>query len=201
MYASHRSRSCPRQLGGGLIEVLIAVLVFATGMMALVSAQVAGKMAAYEAQQRSTATALARDIVERMRANPGQLPAYVAANLGDQAARLPGPVANCAAADCVPAELASYDLWQWESLLLGAAETRGISAVGGLVAPRACIFHDRGAVSVAISWRGLGSASKPRASYCGNEATGLYDDPGAAAGNNLRRRQMILSTYVGADQW
>jgi len=192
------SKSGKRQPGAGLIEVLVAVLIFATGMMGLVSAQVAGKRAGYEAGQRSIATALARDILERMRANPGQLAIYSRANLGDRQARLPAPAVDCATANCLPAELATYDLWQWESQLVGVAEQHGTRSVGGLVSPRACISRDAGAVAVTISWWGTTSASSPPSSACGSEIAGLYDDPTKPAGNNLRRRAMTLSTFVAA---
>ncbi|RLA48698.1 MAG: hypothetical protein DRQ98_14465, partial [Gammaproteobacteria bacterium] len=52
---------CQGQKGVGLLEVLIALLIFTTGMMGLLSTQLAGKKAGYEATQRSIATALARD--------------------------------------------------------------------------------------------------------------------------------------------
>jgi type IV pilus assembly protein PilV len=188
----------PGQKGAGLLEVLIALLIFSTGMMGLIATQLAGKKAGYEATQRSIATALARDILERVQANPGQVTAYVVNNAGDQGDPLSIPAANCERADCTPAQLADFDLWQWESLLLGTSEQHDGANVGGLVSPRACIFQQGDVVSVAISWLGTTSASDPAESACGSDITGLYDAPDDAPGNNLRRRQMLMSTYIGA---
>ena len=188
----------PGQKGAGLLEVLIALLIFSTGMMGLIATQLAGKKAGYEATQRSTATALARDILERVQANPGQVTAYVVNNAGDQGNPLSIPAANCERADCTPAQLAAFDLWQWESLLLGTPEQHDGANVGGLVSPRACIFQQGAVVSVAISWLGTTSARDPAESACGSDVAGLYDAPGDAPGNNLRRRQMLMSTYIGA---
>jgi type IV pilus assembly protein PilV len=193
----HIDLTYPRQKGVGLLEVLIALLVFTTGMMGLLSTQLAGKKAGYEATQRSVATALARDILERMQANPGQIAAYVVNNAGDQENPLPMPATNCEQTDCTPLQLAVFDLWQWESLVMGVSEKQGGSNVGGLVSPRACIFREDGAVSVAISWLGATSARDPAESVCGSDIAGLYDAPDEAVGNNLRRRQMIMSTYAG----
>ena len=187
----------PRQKGVGMLEVLIALLIFSTGMMGLLSTQLAGKKAAYEATQRSIATALARDILERVQANSGQASGYVVQNAGDQNNQLPIPATNCEQADCTPVQLATFDLWQWESLLLGVSEQQVGSNVGGLVSPRACISNEDGVVSVAISWLGASSAREPAESECGRDIAGLYDAPDEAVGNNLRRRQMIMSTSVG----
>jgi type IV pilus assembly protein PilV len=195
----HRDRVRPLQLGCGLIEVLVAVLVFSTGMMGLAAAQLVGKKAGYEATQRSIATTLVVDILERIRANPGELAAYVADNVGDEGAGMPLPTADCTLMSCLPGELATYDLWQWESLLLGSAEQEGARYVGGLVSGRACISYDGGSVSVAISWRGVGPAGDTQASPCGSETAGLYDDPSGPPGNNLLRRSSVMFSYVGAN--
>ena len=47
------------QRGVGMLEFLLALLIFCVGMMGLMSAQLAGKRAGFEASHRSTATALA----------------------------------------------------------------------------------------------------------------------------------------------
>lgn len=192
---SHSSRS--QQRGVGLIEVLIAVLVFSLGMLSLAAMQIGAKRASYEATQRSIATGLARDILERMRGNPDELDGYVVTNVGDPNGLLTAPDPNCANTDCDPAELATHDLVDWESLLAGAAEKLGTENAGGLVSPRACITHVDGAVTVAIAWQGVASATNPAESNCGNDVAGLYDDPNEPAGNNLKRRLLVMSTFIG----
>lgn len=193
-----RSPCPPRgHRGIGLIEVLVAVFVLAVGILGLATMQLAAKRASYEATQRSIATSLTRDIVERMRANPDQLAAYVVSNIGDEASLLATPATNCSSATCTPANLAAYDLSEWESILVGATEKLASANSGGLVAPRACITHVDGTVTVAIAWRGVSSLTNPTESTCGESVVGLYDDPDEAAGNNLKRRLLVMSTFIG----
>jgi len=201
MNALNRNRTRPalkRQRGLGLIEILIAVLVFTVGMLGLAGMQLTAKRAGYEATQRSVATGLARDILERMRGNPDQLTAYGATNIGDPNAPLDAPSTNCFTTSCTPAQLASYDLVDWENLVAGTTEKFGLNNAGGLVSPRACITNVNGTVTVAIAWLGVGSADNPTGSACGNEVTGLYDDPDQTEGNNLRRRLLVMTTFIGA---
>jgi type IV pilus assembly protein PilV len=193
-----RCRRAPRQAGVGLVEVLVALLVFSVGMLGLLALQLGAKRATYEATQRSIATALARDILERMRTNPGQLPAYVRTHLGDAASPVPAPGADCTATLCSPSQLAAHDLREWEQLLVGSTERSTVGLAGGLVSPRACISHDAGHVTVAIAWLGLAASRNPAGSACGEGLPGLYDDPGEPPGNNRRRRLLVMRTYVGA---
>ena len=187
-----------KQRGVGIIEILVAVVIFSLGMLSLAAMQLASKRATYEATQRSIATGLARDILERMRGNPDQLDAYVSTNLGDPNAPLAAPDPNCVNTDCSPAQLATFDLVDWESLVLGATEKLDAENAGGLVSARACITNTDGTVTIAIAWLGVSSADNPPESACGNDVTGLYDDPDETAGNNLKRRLLVMSTFIGA---
>lgn len=58
-----------RQRGVTLIEVLVAVLVLSIGLIGLAALQVAALQANQISYQRSQATNLAYDVIERMRAN------------------------------------------------------------------------------------------------------------------------------------
>lgn len=190
--------SQPQVRGAGLIEIMIAMLIFTIGVLSLATMQIASKRSIYEAGQRSVATSLARDITERMRSNPTQLDAYVVNNIGDESSLLSVPDPNCVNSNCTPAQLAVYDLVDWEAQLVGNSEKLTGNNAGGLVSPRACITHNAGQVSVAIAWLGVSTAFDPNDSACGRDVTGLYDDPALAAGNNLRRRLLTISTYIGA---
>ena len=195
--APHFALAPRAQRGVGLIEVLISVFILAVGMLSLATMQLTAKRASYEATQRSIATSLARDIVERMRGNPDQLDAYVVTNVGDEDSLLDAPAVNCSNASCTPGNLAEYDLTDWESLLVGVTEKLGGNNAGGLVAPRACITNLSGTVTIAIAWRGVASLTNPADSGCGEDVVGLYDDPDEAEGNNFRRRLLVMSTFVG----
>lgn len=187
-----------RQAGVGLVEVLVTLLVLAVGLLGLVGMQLAAKRAGFEATQRTIATGLARDLLERIRSNPGQVEAYVVTDLGDEGS--PPPAADCRASSCSPAEMAAYDLYDWHRLLTGVSETVTVSGTtlhaGGLVEPRACVTHSAGNIKLAIAWRGIGeqdSATDTSAvggSDCGLGA-GLYG-PG-----DRQRRLLVITSYVG----
>lgn len=172
--------------GIGMLEFLIALLIFSTGMLGLLSTQLAGKRAGYEALQRSVATALARDILERMRANPGHLLDYRVTAVGDAGHRLPLPPADCDRSDCSTAQLVAYDLWQWESQLFGEPERDVEFSAGGLVSPRACISSEDGVVEVTISWLGATPVRQPAVSVCGSD-----DD-----GDTRLRSRLTIATFI-----
>ena len=170
--------------GVGMLEFLVALLIFSVGMLGLLSAQLVGKKANFEASQRSVALTLARDILERMRANPGQIPDYQVSGVGDKANRLPRPAADCDVAACSAQELAVFDIWQWESLLLGYSEQDSAGYTGGLLTPRACIASSGGAVDVTISWRDVTSAETAAESDC------------APVIDAHQRHQLTVSTFM-----
>lgn len=170
--------------GAGMLEFLVALLVFSVGMMGLLSAQLAGKKASFEASQRSVATTLVRDILERMRANPGQISGYQVNGVGGENKRLPRPAVDCDVEACEAEELATFDIWQWESLLLGYSEQDSTGYVGGLLAPRACIASNGGAVKVTLTWRGVMPVEPAVQAGCGS---------GSEAS---QRRHVIVSTFL-----
>lgn len=180
-----------------MIEFLLALLLFSVVMVGLFSVQMAGKRASFEAHQRSIATGMATDMLARIRANSSRASGYQVTNLGDRMNLRPQPPFNCAVAECTPAQLVVFDLWRWESALLGAAEQEAGLDAGGLVAPRACILQSGSTVYVSLSWRGLSTAREPIESTCGRNVPGLYDSPTGLPGNNLLRRQVVVSAYVG----
>ncbi len=185
------------QTGAGLIEVMIAVLVFSVGLLGLVALQLTAKKNSFEATQRSIATSLARDIIERMRSNPGQIPAYVIDDVGDTGSPVTAGTTctQAAAVTCTTAQLAAYDLADWYGLLIGAAETVTVAGVssnaGGLVQPRACISNADGDITVAIAWRGVNEMTDSAESVCG-VGDGLYGD------DDKLRRVLVMTTYIGA---
>ncbi len=187
--------------GFGLVEVLAAVAVLTFGLLGIAAIQVQAKRANYEAIQRTAASTLANDIIERMRANLGDLQTYL--NQGGQLgsgsiASAPSP--DCSAgAPCSSYEVALRDLWEWEQALDGVQErTSGGADTGGLSAPTGCISGPgtggTGLYRVAIAWRGQTSLANPSADDCG-ATTGRYDD-GADA--NVFRRVLVVDTYIDA---
>jgi type IV pilus assembly protein PilV len=182
--------------GIGMLEFLIALLIFSMGMMGLLTAQLAGKKAGYEAAQRSIATALVRDMLERIRANPGQIAVYRGTKAGDASHRLPLPDADCDTTACSAAQLATFDVWQWESLLLGASEKLAGVYAGGLVSPRGCITGETGEIAVTISWLGATNFPETTVANCAGDDVGSDGATGAVDPTTLRRQQITISTFI-----
>lgn len=191
------------QRGLGLIEVLLAALIFAIGLLGLFGAQISAKKNAVEALQRSVATGLARDLLERMRSNPGQLSAFQLDGVS------PASAASSAAGACAwpeaatgmplgcsPTELVAHDLDEWLQELAGKSAVSVIDgeerAVAGLLEPRVCVAVTFERVSVAIAWRGLQPMASAVESSCG--AGGGWYGPA----DELRRVLVMQSWIAGA---
>ncbi len=91
--------------GFTLIEVLVAALVLGIGLLGLAGIQSLGLRSNQSAIQRSAATMLADEIIDRVRAN--------AQAAGSYDNRIGTDGNNCLAQACSPADLADYDLSQW----------------------------------------------------------------------------------------
>lgn len=182
--------------GFTLFEVLIALLVLSVGLLGIAGLQVVSKRSNFEALQRSTAAMLVQDILDRIRANPGELSVYTNGTTGRTLTGNTMAATNCTTADCTPGTLALYDLYQWEEALKGVSEkSTTASDTGGLASPTACISASAttpGEVTVAVAWRGLTKLSNPTSSSCG-AASGLYDD---GAATNVYRRVLVVQTFV-----
>lgn len=184
--------------GFTLIEVLVTLLVFSFGLLAVAGLQTISKKANYDALQRTTASLLASDMVERMRANGRMLSEYVLdAGVALGGGTLGAAPVDCTAANCNATQMAWYDLAEWEQALDGAAELVGTTQTGGLVSPQACIEGPVGGAAgiytVSIAWRGVTPLSNPVIHACG-AGSGLYGD------NNEFRRILTVATYITPTQ-
>ncbi len=185
--------------GFSLVEVLIAALVFAIGLLSTAWLQVVAKQSNSGAVQRTTATLLAYDMVERMRANPASLSLYKTPEQGLGGAYGAGELSefgDCATVSCTAELLAAYDLWEWEQALDGAQETvtelEGDRLTGGLVSPTGCVVWtgpEPGAYTVAVAWRGLTEMIDESPVACGKNS-GKYGDV------DEFRRVLAVETYI-----
>jgi type IV pilus assembly protein PilV len=109
------------QAGGfSLIEVLVAVLVFAIGVLGVVGLQTVGMQANSDSSTRSQALALAYDMADRMRAN---LPAVNATTSTDRYDGVTPAINNCrmryanaqvsTPSVCTPPQIAADDIADW----------------------------------------------------------------------------------------
>jgi type IV pilus assembly protein PilV len=199
----HQARS---QHGFGLIEVLIAVLILAVGILGLATMQLGAKRASFEATQRSIATSMARDILERMRSNPGELDTYAAAASDLVVDTYTGTAGtDCSAVSCTTPQLAAYDMWDWTRMIQGDRTKLAGAAAGGLLNSVVCLHNNAGTaptdglVTVVIAWRGITEIDQT-----------VMDDPGglgltecgpgqfdsATVTGDRLRRQLTMTTFI-----
>jgi type IV pilus assembly protein PilV len=122
-FSPARGARVARATAGGfsLVEVLVAMFVVAMGILALAGLLQAATRYAKMSELRSTATLLANDIADRIRANPvgGALGDTGYDRTGDTfpSAAAPPHAACTSAAPCGPSDLARADLADWTSRL------------------------------------------------------------------------------------
>lgn len=207
-----------RQSGFTLVETMVTVFVVAIGLLTAAVLQAASKKATYEATQRTVATTLAQDIIERMRANyvnaSSNLAAYATASSGLSAAN-PPTAPSCGDASsppCTAQQQAQFDLYNWWQALDGASETitsgGSTSNVGGLSDVTGCITVPAtpgNQVQVTIAWRGLTAVyqnlsqsdpNDPTSSLCGASNPAYADDAGSGRSNFLYRRVLVISATL-----
>jgi type IV pilus assembly protein PilV len=106
--------------GFTLIEILVAMVVLAIGLLGLAGLQANGLRNSQTAYFRSQAARLAYDMADRMRANTADAGAldtsvYITTTPTDAAAQ------NCiTTGGCSPTEMAEQDLFEWNSNLAAA---------------------------------------------------------------------------------
>lgn len=103
-----------RSRGFSLVEVMVAIVILAIGLVGLASLQMTGLKNNQSAYHRSIATILANDIADRMKANPNgvKLGHYNNGIAADVAATVCEGNSICTASD-----MARYDLKKWNDAL------------------------------------------------------------------------------------
>ncbi len=180
--------------GFSLLELLIALIVFSIGLLAIAGLQTVSKQANYEAIQRTTAAQVANGLLEDMRTNGNGIDIYAAAPQLGGGVIGTEPVPNCRdGSECNAAQKAAHDLWFWEQVLDGNLETNAGIAAGGLVLPALCVTSPggggAGVYTVTIVWRGTASISSTVADPCG-AASGNY------GAQNEFRRIVQIPTFI-----
>lgn len=176
--SSRDPKRMPRASAGfTLFEVLITLVVSAIGILGLTALQARTHVVAMEANQRSQAVSISRDMVGRINLNRAVADTYVTTG---------GPLGTGVeidTEDCVgPAGLAR-DRCQWNELLLGTAEQLDEQAVGAMLGARGCVDQVQAAdpspsvcqpaiYQVTVAWQGLTESAAPSLA-CGQ---GLYGD-------------------------
>lgn len=135
----HQNSTTRTQRGFTLIEVLVTVIILAIGLLGLAGLQLGGLRYSFSAYQRSQATIMANDIVDRMRANRTVAEAGgYDIDLGDEPDE-----EDCTgiAENCTSATLADADLYEWKQSLANT-----------LPAGDGSIDNDGGTFTITIQW-------------------------------------------------
>lgn len=123
-----------QQNGYGLIEVLVAVLVLAIGLLGLAGLQTQSLRYNNEAYFRTQATLLAMDMADRLRTNLETARTSPGSYTFAKTESLPASVTDCTSSPCSLAQLAQYDFKDWKErallLLPGAGVALTPEAVG-----------------------------------------------------------------------
>jgi len=183
------------QRGFSLIEVMVSAMVISVSVLGMAGMQITAKRAGHDAVQRTTATSLTLDLIERMRSNPEALDSYITTGLGGGTITAE-PTPNCSDDStnaCTAAQLAAHDLWEWEQAIDGVTETRVVAgspvSVGGLFDPTGCVAVTGGSVTISVAWEGYQALSNPSGDACG-AGLGKYGDADA------KRQVLSMKTFI-----
>lgn len=178
--------------GMTFIEVLIALVILVTGILGAVAMQATAKKGSFDAMQRSLASALAQDIIERMRSNSSAtavLSTYEG-NYGATALAVPATRCDSPGALCTTAQMTTNDLYEWTQSIRGGDVTANGANTGGLVNAIGCITETANAVTVAISWQGRTATTDGAVAgvdFTTNSNCGSASD---------RRRQVFVEAFI-----
>ena len=137
--------NAPRaQAGFTLIEALVAVVVLGIGLSGMAGLQILSFRSGQQAYQRTQASLLAYDIVDRMRANvPAVLAGDYDTGFGDNVSAL--ELCFGITADCTPAEFADHDRRMWRRAL-------NTSLPGGSGAVATAVVGGQTQATVTVQW-------------------------------------------------
>lgn len=179
----HSPLSLRRQHGVSLIEVLVAILVIALGILTMLAMQINSTKLTKTSEMRAMGALLVSDLADRMRANRT---GFEAGNYAfTETTDTPTLEKECTGdtANCTPAEMAAQDRFDWltnirDSLPTGTAHISGVDNTAG-----------KNGVDVWIMWLDPKEASDsgtPSPSTC-PPADKLSDDIQTASTNGALR--------------
>lgn len=175
------------QRGVGLVEVLIALLVFSIGMLGIASLQVVSRKSSFEAQQRQEAVLLANEIVARMKAS-GQSLTEINTNYTFNTGTthpMPTPPCNTVASNCDAAQIAALDKHIWKK----SVEAKALGATSqGLLKAKGCVETVVGekVIKVVVVWESM--------TAMGTQVTADIPVDCQLTGN--KQRHVIVRTFI-----
>ncbi len=200
-----------KQSGVGLVEVLVALLVFSIGMLGVASLQVVSKKSSYEAQQRQEAVLLANEMVSRMK-NTGASYKELYTNYDNDTSKIigksaavagSGSVTACAASagDCSISQMATHNFTLWKESLSAAAVAIGVKKDFGLLKAKGCVDvndpdvpADPRLITVTVSWLSMSKIGSTAAALANN--TAITTNCRFAAADHQKVRHIAVKTYL-----
>lgn len=120
----HRSARLTGQSGMSLIEVLVSMLIISIGVLGMIATQANAMRFLQSSHSQGAAAMLADDLANRIRANTVEAinnDAYVHRfSSSGESSRETDTIKNCAFVACSTAELASWDLEQWQQTMMAS---------------------------------------------------------------------------------
>ena len=183
-----------------MVEVMVALLISVIGLVGITKLQHVAKNSNAQSVQRTIASNLSNDFIERIRANKAGISTYFSSDNTTLRGTTAAPTQTCiSTSKCTASEMASYDIWEWEQKLLGNLEQIDATnqATGGLVNPIVCLQRPAGGGAgihhIAIAWHSQSKLAfnntkipNTNAANCGTAvADGAYDSTG---NDNVYRR-------------
>lgn len=126
------------QKGVGLIEILVALLVLAIGILGFVALQYRAVEATSEAINRVQAINIARDMAERIRTNRDAILTYKAQT--ETASNQSEFTTNCITSACSATDFADFDVAQVTTKAAALGMTVNMLTCGGNSDGRNCIY-------------------------------------------------------------
>lgn len=168
-----------------LIEVLIAIIIIAVGLLGLAALQNKAQQAEFESYQRTQALVLVEDMANRIQANRVFKNCYI---LADANIDYVGSGYTFSGTGCNAS--ADTDLTEWDALLDGAAEkTSTDTNIGAMLNARGCITYNATGnfFTVSVVWQGLSATKAHTGNTCGQ---GLVT-------NDAQRRVVSVNFMIG----
>lgn len=137
-----------KQKGLSLLEVLIALVLLAVGLLGIAGLQITGIRYAHNASLRYQAMLQVVDMADRMRANQLGLDAGSYNNISGT-----GSDPNCISSGCTPAQMAQTDRFEWNT-----TNARTLPSGAGT------IVNNGNRFTITVSWREMeGALTNPTA--------------------------------------
>lgn len=186
------ARTPRTERGATLIEVLVAMLILALGLLGTAALQSSAQQAEMESYQRSQGLILAQDMINRINANRRAARCYETySGAGDDnfvgQGNDPTPCTGWGTTST--RDRADDDMAQWDALLTGASELLDGNNVGSMTGARGCVRFDEieEVYIVTVAWQGQRPTRAPDDNDC---AQGTY-------GEDDLRRIVELTLRIG----